>query len=532
MRAIWTGVSPRKLALGAALAAALAAAGLVGCAKNEPFDPATSPNAKPTVRLFARPNDPDGELAATSYNARTFYWSGNDQDGWVVEYHVSIRTDRDVPAPWTVTTSTDTTMTFETDENGQAEATFYLVGRDDRGALSDTVVQLVPLKNFPPVINFEPDFNPLYDLQREIVAAGDTNYWNWGVNSFRLFAYDPDGNETMDTFVRYTLSDVEPTVTVSEDDPSADPSTMWLTHEFGSEETGSYHFGLFFADAAPGTRTLTISLTDEADSDTRFVWDWEVREPLGPEGARVLYMQEGASVPTVFRAALDSTYGEGGWDVYRFWAQFPDKALTLVETLRKFDLVIWGNSGGASPNLEKATEKRAGLNNRSVLGTYVDIDAAEGGRLLMFSPTLVGYSSTLQPAFQQSVLGLQSLGSAVVTLTIPRDKLLLGEQPHLGTMISQFVYPQLDAVSLAANFADVESIYHMEECRGCYGSRNAPAQPVMGMRRPLRSTGEPARVVSLGFTPEEYFDVNNEATWIAVDALRGLLTQEMGVAPE
>ena len=483
------------------------------------------------MRLFARPVDPDAELAPTSYNARTFYWSGNDQDGWVVEYHVSIRIDRDVPAPWVVTTRTDTTMTFETDENGEAEATFYLVCRDNRGALSDTVVQLVPLQNFPPVINFEPDFNPRYDLQREIPAAGDTNYWNWGVNSFRLFAYDPDGNETMDSYCRYTLSDVEPTVEMYADEAGADPETMWIIHPFADPNAESHHFQLFFGDVAPGERTLTISLVDEAEADTRFTYRWEVRAPRGPAGARVLYVQEGSSVPAVFRAALDSTYGVDEWNVYRFWAQFPDLAQTMVSTLKKFDLVIWGNSGNASPNLLDATKKRPALNNASILGRYVDIASPEGGRLLMFSPTIVGYAANIEPAFQQQVLGLQSLGSAVVTLTIPAGKQLLGDQAYLGSMTSQSVYPQLDAVSLASNGALCQAIYQMEFCRGCYGSRTAPSEPVMAMRRPLRAQSQYARVVSMGFTPEEFFNVDNEATYIAIDALRGLLTEELGVAP-
>lgn len=518
--------------LGAALLAAAAGAGLVGCSRNDPFDPDSSPNARPTVRLFAQPLDPDGELAPTSYNARTFYWSGNDQDGYVVEYHVSIRLDRDTPAPWTVTTGTDTSMTFETDENGEAEATFYLVCRDNRGALSDTLVQLVPLQNFPPVINFEPDFSPLYDLQRTVTAESDTVYWNWGVNSFRLFAYDPDGNETMDHFIRYTLSDEDPTVTMDEGAPGADPETMWLRHTFAGEEAGSFHIRLFFDDVQPGDRTLTLALVDEAEAETRFTYEWEVREPAGAEGARVLFVQEGASVPDLFAMAMDDAYGEGGWNVYRFWAQFPDDPNTLVRTLGKFDLVIWGNSGGASPNLKDATRKRSLLNNQSILGAYVNINSPDGGRLLMYSPSLVGYSSEIEAAFILNVLGLIAVGGDVVPLSIPEGKLLLGDQAHLGTMISQYVYPKLSAIQLAANGTACEAIYRMEACRGCYGDRNSPESPVMGMRRPLRSADPHARVVSMGFTPEEFFDVDNAGTYSAIDALSGLMTVEMGVSPE
>ena len=81
-------------------------------------------------------------------------------------------------------------MTFATDVNGEAEATFYLACRDNRGALSDTLVRTIPLQNFPPVINFEPDFDPRFDLQREITAENDTLYWNWGAH-FQAASREP-----------------------------------------------------------------------------------------------------------------------------------------------------------------------------------------------------------------------------------------------------------------------------------------------------------------------------------------------------
>ncbi len=519
-----------------ALAAMTSAIWLVGCSRNDPFDPDSAPNAKPVVRIFAAPLDPQDELAPTSYNERTFFWSGNDKDGWVTEYHVSIRIDRDVPAPWVVTDRTDTTMTFETDELGEAEATFYLVCRDNRGALSDTLTQLIPLRNFPPVINFQQDFEPLYDLQREISATNDTTFWNWGVNSFRFFAYDPDGSDTMDRFYRYTLSDTEPTVEMNEGEAGADPETMWIVREFPEPEADVHNFELHFGEIAPGERTLTLSLVDEAAADTRFQYTWTVREPKGEPGSRVLVIQEGAQVPLVFSAALDSLYGVDGWDTYRFWAQFPDRPATLIDTFRKFDLIIWGNSGGASPNLIDATDKVPALNNESILGRYVDIDNPDGGRLLMFSPQIVGYGSDLAPAFQQNVLGVNSVGANVVSLDIPSGKQAIGVEPHLGAMTSVTVYGGLNAVTLDPTSSDTEVIYRMEFCRGCYGSRNAPSEPDIGTRRPLRSTGLTARVVALSFTPENFFFYNEEhpelTDWSTAEALRGLLSEELGVNPE
>ena len=505
---------------------------VAGCESNDPFDPDSAPNAKPTVQLFAAPVDPANALSPTSYNARTFYWSGNDRDGWIVDYYVSIRTDYAVEAPWDTTQNTDTTMTFATDVNGEAEATFYLACRDNRGALSDTLVRTIPLQNFPPVINFEPDFDPRFDLQREITAENDTLYWNWGVNNFRFFAFDPDGSLTMDSSYRYTLSDVEPLVTRDVDDILANPATEWVRVPFENEFADIHHFELFFPDVAPGdSRRLTISLADEAAADTRFVHEWSVREPKGQPGSRVLWVQEGAGVPAVFQTALDRTYGVDGWDVYRFWAQFPDHPMTLIETFRKFDLVIWGNSGGASPNLEDASAKSTKILQRYSSGLSIDgVPEAAPGRLFMFSPSIAGYSCTIDPAFLVNTLGIYALSGGTVTLEIAADKQALGLAPHLLPMISQTVYGGLKGVSLDVQVGVAEPLYQMELCPGCYGGgRQGPAQPIVGARRPLRAVSETASVVVLGFTPEYFSDKENIETDPTVDALRVILEQELGV---
>lgn len=528
-----------RWAVPTALLAALLAALIVGCASNDPFDPATAPNAKPQIQLFAAPVDTSRDLSPTSYNERTFYWSGTDKDGWIVDYYVSIRTDWAVEAPWDTTQRTDTTMSFVTDENGEARAILHLACRDNRGAYSDTLVRLIPLKNFPPVVNFEQDFDPNFNLQREITAGGDTIYWNWGPSSFRCFAFDPDGSATMDDYYQYTLAQVEPDTGnwVLESDPGADPETQWIRAEFTDPDEEVHHFEIFLPRVAPGSRTLTVSLQDEGDADARFTYDWDVHEPRGEPGSRVLFVKEGAEVPVVFQAALDSTYGVDGWNLFHFWAQFPDKPQVLIENFRLFDLVIWGNSGGASPNLEKATEKSLALAPRSILGRYVNIDGViadeREGRLLMFSPALTGYATTLDATFIQQVLGINVLSAGTASLAIPAYKQLLGLEPHLLPMTSRYVYGGLKAISLEGLPGVAEPIYQMEFCRGCYGSRSAPADPYLATRRPLRSSGRSAQVVAMGFTPEHFSVADSVATGNepAVAALRALLEQELEVAP-
>lgn len=274
----------------------------IGCAPNDPFDPATVENRPPTVRLSITPVDPDVDLNPTSYFERTFAWSGSDADGFVTEYYVSIRTDATVPAPWDTTTRTDTTMTFTTDELGEAQATFLLVCSDDRGALSDTVVQFIPLRNFPPLIGLQSDFDPLKNMQREFIdadgnptedgsAAVDTVFWNWGPMNFRLSASDPDGRSTMDPFYRYTLADVLPDSTYDLGDPRANPETAWVRAPFMDDADFAF-FDILFEDVQPGTRTLTVSVKDEAGSDPMFRYQWVVRPPRGP----VLYIPDRKSV--------------------------------------------------------------------------------------------------------------------------------------------------------------------------------------------------------------------------------------------
>ena len=270
-----------RAAAACALLVALAAlAG--GCAPNDPFDPATVENIRPIAGMSVAPPD-SGTFPVTSYYQRTFHWHGTDPDGWVVNFDMSMQVDPVVPAPWITTTRTDTTVTFATDDQGRAEATFFVVARDNRGALSDTVQVYFPLQNSPPEIYFDPDFEPNSNLQREFTAGGDTLYWNWGHGNFKFTASDGDGQDTMDDFFRYTFADTEPDSTYDRNDPRADPLTSWVRVRFAEagDDPTSYgrEFEITVFDLPAGDRTLTVSVRDEGDSDARFTYTWEVRDP-------------------------------------------------------------------------------------------------------------------------------------------------------------------------------------------------------------------------------------------------------------
>ena len=213
----------RRRTLILALLAAAAGAGFAGCT-NDPFDPESVANHKPVARIFISPTEVDS-LSPTSYYHRTFYWSGSDADGFVVEFYVTLETPAGVPAPWIATTRTDTTMTFTTDDEGHAEVMLRVACRDDRGALSDTVSQYIPLRNFPPVVNFEADF--------------DTVRWSYGAAAFRFFTLDLDGNETLEPDYRYKLDTADTTIVRDYGTAGADPALCWVRQSFASALSGS-----------------------------------------------------------------------------------------------------------------------------------------------------------------------------------------------------------------------------------------------------------------------------------------------------
>ncbi len=504
------------LPAGMALVAAGALIWLAGCAANDPFDPGSVLNHAPVVKMSV--SAPAGsELNPTSYFQRKFSWYGSDQDGWVQEYYVSIRTDAAVPAPWDTTALTDTTMTFATDDQGNAEAVFYVVCRDDRGALSDTLVQLIPLRNSPPAINFQSDFDPLRNMQREVTMSGttpvDTTYWNWGPANFRFFALDLDGAETMDDFYRYTLAPIDPTETYDEDDPLADPLTTWVRVPFEGTDLVK-EFQVAVSGVPVGSATLKVAVADEAAADSVFSYTWEVRAPK----SNILYVKDNSSSlgRALYGNLMDGRFGADNWDLYDFWFGFPDNPFVLLETMRLFEAVIWTDGGVTSENLTIA----AGRNG--ALESYVSPTGGETpGKLLFVSKSMAGNTTGLPPSFILNVLGVSPTGNPAPALLVPTDVQALGQLSGMLPMTTNS--PQGKGIGLSP-LAGTEILYRMEECSGCYGSRRPPFDPVVGVRRPERATAALAQVVSFGLQLE-YFDETE-----VINALTTILDDEMGVA--
>lgn len=516
----------RLVVPGLALAAVAAAAIIAGCAANEPFDPASVPNTAPTARIFVGPVAEGGELNPTSYYRRTFRWSGTDVDGWVREYYVSVRTQADVPAPWDTTTRTDTTMTFTPDAQGLAEATLLVACRDDRGAVSDTVRQVIPLRNFPPAVNFQSDFDPLRNMQREFLdangdvtlnpsAAADTVYYNWGPMNFRLFAMDLDGAETMDDFYRYTFAEGDGLPTRDEDDPAADPLTGWVRVPFNSSAEIK-QFEIRVADVPPGPqRALRVSLRDQAQSDANFRFTWEVREPAGP----VLFISEGLgnTQRAYYENLLTARYGAGNWDRYTFWiTNAPDSPTLLLQTFRKFQAVFWVDGGAGGANLARFS----GLNG--VIHQYLwPVDGSDPGGMLYVSKGMVGQTNGLTTAFLRAVLGVSQTPAGNRALNIPAGKYAL---PDWGTVTAMRAATTTTAAGVGLTRLagyDNEALYHMESCPGCYSA--VESAPVVGLRVPSRATAATARFVGLGLRLET-FDLADVTA-----AIGSILDTELGV---
>jgi len=498
MRLLRRGTRKRAVVMVVAAAACGLAAWLAGCT-NEPFDPDSVPNIPPTATIYVTPYS-GGELNPTSYYERTFNWSGSDQDGFVVEYHVSIEIEEGVAAPWVTTGRTDTTMTFTTDDLGEAHAFIHLACRDDRGAMSDTISRYIPLQNFPPVINF--------------VANYDTTFTSFGAANFRLFAIDLDGNVTMSDSVTYFLDGADTTLApVLEGEPDADPALRLVIKQIDNPNSGQFNIDLHRIEQR-GLRTLNVRVKDEADATGSFIWEWEAKPALS--SALLVDDFPGDLDVPFYYAAMDSMYGPGGWSIYKLSDGMPDRMWVLLETFREFDAVFWYTGSSSSSNLGAAAIY---LHEYLNVATEYDPDK---GRLLLIAKGLIGSAGgNLPPTFVQETLGVDRTPSQP-TFNIPSDKTCLsvpaGRLPTL-----HFNHSYSAGVGMTPRTPDTEAIYQMEYNMFWSPTRRPPYEPIVGVRRPHSNTGEDASAVTVTLQ----FEAVNFSDGLA--AVRVMLATELGV---
>ncbi|MHB8077745.1 MAG: hypothetical protein ACYDIE_00640 [Candidatus Krumholzibacteriia bacterium] len=510
-------LSARSVALTAALAAA-SGCGLGGGCTNAPFDPDSIPNERPVARIYVTSASGD-TLNATSYYNRTFSWSGSDADGRVVEFYVSLETQRGVSAPWDTTTRTDTTMTFTTNDLGHAEVTLRVACRDDRGALSDTVSQYIPLRNFPPVVNFQSDF--------------DTLRWSYGAANFRLFALDLDGNETLEDSLLYRLDTADTTIVRAIGSPGADPALCWVRKAY--DDPVGRTFNIALKGTPPATRrTLTVSVRDAARSDARLNWTWKVLEARGP----VLLVADAGpgTYNTFYRPVMDNLFGAQQWSLYNlgsslveqslagvspelYYIGLPDKPWVMLETMRQFPVVLWYTGGGASLNLKGAVEPIT-----RYLAPAIDpatgLPEAPAGRLMLVSKALVGTYTNLPPGFVTGVLGVSTVAAPPADFFVPVGKRALGQRVTLPAFTSVLATNR-QALGLQLR-TGTEALYKLEYYQYSPDGR-PPYEPIVVTRKPtaVQSPLATALVMSLQL---EFFDQTQVTA-----ALRALLRNELGV---
>lgn len=134
-------------------------------------------------------NAPDTKIALESINLNGQYrlnsvvelsWFGTDIDGYIQGYEISFD-----QLNWSYTETQDSIFKFPIPAGSDTiDVTFYVRAIDDKGAIDPTPAQLrIPLKNSVPTASFD-----AANLPSDTAIA---------VTTYRWFASDPDGNETI-----------------------------------------------------------------------------------------------------------------------------------------------------------------------------------------------------------------------------------------------------------------------------------------------------------------------------------------------
>jgi len=230
------------------------------------------------------------------------YWLGNDPDGWVVGYYISID-NRDT----VFTTRTDSIFTFNVPAGDTyAFHTFEVWAKDNEGAVDPTPAKVtIPVRNTPPVAFFIQDKLP-----------PDTTLT---VATFYFGATDVDGDNTVIGFL-YRLD--------------SEPETLW---HYIPKDSAS----VFLTDIPPGERTIYLLAVDESYtlSDT-VTHSWYVKAVNG----RILLIDDANvnQADLFFRNFLD-TYFNGEYTIFSVQNGLPYSFLDVDYMINNlgFELIIW-----------------------------------------------------------------------------------------------------------------------------------------------------------------------------------------------
>lgn len=498
-----------------ALGATVIVSSLVSCS-NDPFDPDSLTNTPPTARIFV--GEGGGELQPTSYNSATFHWSGTDNDGLVVGFHVAIARDGETPTAWTFTAQDETTSSYTTDENGQAVPRLWVVAEDNRGALSDTVSTAFPLVNFPPVLEFAVDFQP---VAQSFSAA-----------TLELFGFDLDGDDTLLPVVDYRLEGSDPSVVVEEGDPAADPSVGWVRRERTRKR-----FNLDLRDVPAGDplndfeQTVYVRLVDEAGAASDFSYTWQVFEVRG----EVLVIDDNATAAgrDQFYADVMNAHLGDAWNLFSA-ASLPSDPDDQWLTVSPFRTIVWYSQPvSASPRLVAAQDvltrfittdldpDTAGLQQGRIYLEYQLAGATTGGLSAAFKTGVLHVGGTPFPRNQ--LVRVNEVATVIgPTLEILSQDAALPDLVHNPTAAAG-AYFGLWGMSLGA---DAMPLWKFEQAewggRSDLTCRTPGCEPTVALRWPTMGL---ARVVTVAFQID-YADADGNAR----DAVRAILRDHLGIA--
>ena len=497
------------------LGATVVGSSLVSCA-NDPFDPESLDNTPPQARIFV--GGSGGELQATSYNGATFHWSGTDNDGLVVGFHVSIAPDGEAPTDWIFTTRDETTATYATDINGEAVPRLWVVAEDNRGALSDTVSTAFPLVNFPPVLEFAVDFDP---VAQSFSAA-----------TFELFGFDLDGDETLLPVVDYRFEGSDPSILQESGEPGADPSVGWVRRPRDRRRFNLDLRGVPAGDPDDEFRqTVYVRLVDEAGATSDFSYTWQVFEVRG----EVLLIDDNAIAAGRDQFYIDVMNAHLG-DAWNLFAatSLPTDPDDQWLTLSPFRTIVWYSQPvSPSPRLAAAQDvltrfitadldpETPGLQQGRLYLEYQLAGATTGGLSTAFKTGVLHVGGTPFPRNQ--IVRVSEVAAAIgPTLEINSQDPSLPDLVH-DPLTASGTYFGLWGMSLGA---DAVPLWNFEQAE--WGGRSDPTcripgcEPTVALRWPVNGL---ARVVTVAFQID-YADASGNAR----EAVRAILRDHLGVA--
>ncbi|NOX88681.1 MAG: hypothetical protein GXO77_06620 [Calditrichaeota bacterium] len=271
-------------------------------------------NAPPETFLFV--NSTTGDTLNSTASIQKLYWDGLDKDGFVVGFYYTWQADPD-SQDWVWTT--ERSLTFPLKIAGSDTSYIFKIRAVDNDGASDPTpaVQLFPIKNTPPTINWLP-----------VSRIPDTTFT---VASFIWQASDLDGDSTI-AYFEYALDDTSNWRRIA-----GYRRNVTLTSDSGLTE-GAHVFYIRAVDIAQ-SRSNIIQMPERGS--------WYVKAPKGDYLLIDDFENEAQSnypdryYKSMLKNVLNQIDPQLDFDYWNIEEQFPASRLQFTETLKLFRRIIW-----------------------------------------------------------------------------------------------------------------------------------------------------------------------------------------------